>query len=178
MSRAGRRLPASVLLAMLSLAFLSGAAGGAPREGQARPDPRQLSALPSYAQRVEPAIVGLAIEVPPDRPSALTLGTERWGSGVIFDPAGYVLTVSYVVLDAEMIEAKLRDGRRVGARLVGVDLEVGVGVVKLEGSGPWPAATLGDSTRIAKGDVVGTVGCDADGRVAATAARVDAVRGF
>jgi len=85
-----------VALALLWLTLVPGAAGAAPREGQPRPDPRQLSALPSYAQRVGPAIVGLAVEVPPDRPSALTLGTERWGSGVIFDAAGYALTVSYV----------------------------------------------------------------------------------
>ena len=130
-------------------------------------------------QRVEPAIVGLQVEVPRDRPSALTLGAERWGSGVIFDAAGHVLTVSYVVLDAERIEVTLRDGRKVPARLVGLDLEVGVGVVKLEGPGPWPVAALGDSTKVAAGDVVGHG--RRRGRWAAQsrrAGRIDAVRPF
>ena len=116
--------------------------------------------------------------MPRDRPSALTLGTERWGSGVIFDAAGHVLTVSYIVLDAQRIEATLRDGRKVPARLVALDLEVGVGVVKLEGPGPWPVAALGDSTKVARGDVVGTVGVSDDGRLSARAGRVDAVRPF
>ena len=151
----------------------------APREGDVRPNPREMSAQPSYVQRVEPAIVGLSVEVPPDRPSALTLGPERWGSGVIFDAAaGYVLTVSYVVLDAQRIEATLRDGRKVPARLVGLDLEVGMGVVKLEGPGPWPAAALGDSTKVAAGDIVGSVGVTESGRVSAVAGRIDAVRPF
>ena len=69
-----------------------------------------VSALPSFVQKVEPAVVGLKIEVPRDRPSALTLGSERWGSGVIFDAAGHVLTVSYAVLDASRIEASYRNG--------------------------------------------------------------------
>jgi S1-C subfamily serine protease len=149
-----------------------------PREGDLRPHPRDLSAQPSYVQRVEPAVVGLSVEVPADRPSALTLGTERWGSGVIFDAAGHVMTVSYVVLDALRIEATLRDGRKVPARLVGLDLEVGIGVVKLESPGPWPVAQLGDSSRVKEGDIVATVGVLDGGRVSAVAGRIEAVRPF
>lgn len=150
----------------------------APRDSQPRLDPRQLSALPSYVQRVESSIVGLAVEVPPDRPSAATLGTERWGSGVIFDASGHVLTVSYVLLDASRIEATLRDGRKVPARLVGLDLEVGVGVVKLEGGGPWPAAPLGDSTKVKPAETVGLVGVSGSGDLAATPGRVEEIRPF
>ncbi len=167
-----------ILVLALLVALAAAGAAAAPREDQPRLDPRQLPTQPSYVQRVEPAVIGLSVEVPPDRPSALTLGTERWGSGVIFDTAGYALTVSYVLLDAQRIEAILRDGKKVPARLVGLDLEVGVGVIKLDGPGPWPAATLGDSTKTAPGDVVGTVGSGADGRLVATSGRVEAVRPF
>lgn len=151
----------------------------APRDSGSRPDPGQVSALPSYVRRVEPAVVGIRVQVPPDRPSVLTLGPERWGSGVIFDAtAGYALTVSYVLLDAGLIEVSLRDGRKVPGTLVGLDLEVGVGVVKLEGPGPWPAATFGDSTQVAVGDVTGTVAVSADGALVATSGRIEAVRPF
>ena len=167
-----------VVLALLLVPLAPALLPAAPREGQPRLDPRQLSALPSYVQRVEAAIVGLSVEVPRDRPSALTLGAERRGSGVVFDPAGYALTVSYVLLDAARVEATLRDGRKVPARLVGLDLEVGVGVVKLEGPGPWPAAALGDSTKVAAGDVVGTVGLSDEGRLSAMPARIEEVRSF
>jgi S1-C subfamily serine protease len=166
-------------LAAALVLVLTGALLAAPRGGTERPDPRQFSPLPSYLQRVEPAVVGIRVEAPRDRPSSRTLGTERWGSGIIVDSAaGYVLTVSYVLLDASRIEVSLRDGRRVPARLVGLDLEVGVGVAQLLGTGPWPAAQLGDSRRITTGQVVGTVGVDDDGRLVGVAGRVDAVRPF
>jgi S1-C subfamily serine protease len=177
MPRVGSARALPIAVAVI-LAWAAALAAAAPREGAHRLDPRQLPSLPSYLQRVESAIIGLRVEVPPGRPSALTLGTARSGSGVIFDPAGYVLTVSYVLLDAERVEATLRDGRKVPARLVGLDLEVGLGVVKLEGDGPWPAAALGDSTRVAKGDVVGTAGSSDDGQLVATPGRVEEVRAF
>src|SRR4029453_919364 len=84
----------------------------------------------------------------------------------------------YVLLDARRIEVVLRDGRRVSARLTGLDLEVGVGVIQLEGRGPWPAATLGDSKSVAAGEVTGTVGLTDDGDLVSTPSRVESVRSF
>ncbi|HWN14466.1 MAG TPA: S1C family serine protease, partial [Candidatus Dormibacteraeota bacterium] len=170
---------ASIRWAAVALLALALPAAAAPRDAERRLDPRQVSPLPSQIRRVEPAVVGIRVQVPPDRPSAATLGVERWGSGVIFDAdQGYLLTVSYVLLDAARIEVSLRDGRKVPARLVGLDLEVGIGVARLEGRGPWPAAALGDSTAVAVGDTTGTVGVSDDGDLVATPSRVQAVRPF
>ena len=175
MPRASSRWAAVALLG-LALPIASAAA---PRDADRRLDPRQVSPLPSQIRRVEPAVVGIRVDVPRDRPSAATLGGERWGSGVIFDAdQGYVLTVSYVLLDAARIEVSLRDGRKVPARLVGLDLEVGVGVAQLEGRGPWPAAALGDSTTVAVGETTGTVGVSDAGDLVATPSRIQAVRPF
>lgn len=165
-------------VALLSL-LLPAPSAAAPRDADRRLDPTRVSPLPSQIRRVEPAVVGIRVEVPRDRPSAATLGVERWGSGVIFDAdRGYVLTVSYVLLDAARIEVSLRDGRTVPARLTGLDLEVGVGVARLEGPGPWPAASLGDSTTVAAGETTGTVGVSDAGDLVATPSRVQAVRPF
>jgi S1-C subfamily serine protease len=150
----------------------------APREKEQRPDPSQAPGLPSHAQKVQPAVVGIKVQVPRDRPSVFTLGPERWGSGVIFDPAGYALTVSYVLLDADRIEVSLRDGRKLPARLVGLDLEVGVGVVKIEGPGPFPAAALGDSTGVSTGQITATVGMSDEGDLVATPGSVQAIQSF
>lgn len=170
-----RSILAAALIALACPALLA----AAPRDSEQRLDPRRLSALPSYIRKVEPAIVGIHVEVPRDRASVLTLGPERWGSGVIFDGVnGYALTVSYVLLDAGRIEVRLRDGRKVPAKLVGLDLEVGLGVVQIEGRGPWPAAMLGDSTRIGEGAITGTVGLSDDGELVATPGRVEAVAPF
>lgn len=175
MPRAPRRWAAAALLGL----SLAAPALGAPRDTDRRLHPRHVSPLPSQVRRVAPAVVGLHVEVPRDRPSAATLGAERWGSGVIFDAdRGYLLTASYVLLDAARIEVSLRDGRKVPARLTGLDLEVGVGVARLEGRGPWPAASLGDSTGVAAGAVTGTVGVSDDGELVATPSRVEAVRPF
>ena len=64
---------------------------------------------------------------------------------MVFDPRGYAVTVSYAVLDAVRIEAKMRGGGTISARVVAIDLETGLGVVKLGGERTWQAATLGDT---------------------------------
>ena len=125
-----------VVLALLAALSMPQALWAVPKESGPGPEPLTPPPVPPHVQRVGPAVVGIRVRVPLDRPSVLTLGPERWGSGVIFDPAGYALTVSYVLLDAGVIQVALRDGRRVPARLIGLDLEHGLGVIKLEGDGP------------------------------------------
>lgn len=169
-----RRISIAVLLALALPSNL----WAAPKESPPKLNPSTAPTLPTYVQRVKPAVVGIKVQVPPDRPSAFTLGPERWGSGVIFDPAGYAVTVSYVLLDAETIQVFLRDGRVVPAKLVGLDLENGLGVIKLEGSGPWLAATLGDSSRVAPGEPTATVGVDDDNNLVFTQGSVKEIRSF
>ena len=79
MPRASIRWAAVALLGLI----LPTASAAAPRDAARRLDPRQVSPLPSQVRRVEPAVVGIRVEVPRDRPSTATLGVERWGSGVI-----------------------------------------------------------------------------------------------
>lgn len=167
-----------VLLALLLALSLPQVPWAAPRESEPKANPSPPPALPAYVQRVQPAVVGIKVQVPRDRPSVLTLGPERWGSGVIFDPAGYAVTVSYVLLDAETIRVSLRDGRQVAARLVGLDLEHGLGVIKLLGDGPWPAAALGDSAKVNPGEPTATVGVDNDNDLLATQGSVKEIRRF
>jgi serine protease Do len=165
------------VLAALLLA-LPALLAAAPNSNAPRLDPKRSSPLPTHIEHVAPAIVGIRVSVPPDRPSALTLGAERWGSGVIFDAAGHGLTVSYLLIDAARIDVVLRDGRKVEAKMAGLDLEAGLGVIRLEGPGPWPVATLGSSTGLAVGDITGTVGMDEEGSLVATPSAVASIRSF
>jgi len=169
------RNPVAWLLALL---LFPAALLAAPRGSERRPEPPALPGLPASAQAVAPAVVGLRVQVPRDRPSAATLGTERSGSAVLFDSAGFALTVSYLLLDAERIEVVLRDGRTAPARLVGLDLEVGLGVIKLAWPGPWPAAPLGDSTTIAAGERTSTLGMSDEGELVGTQGRIVEVRPY
>jgi len=118
------------------------------------------------------------VTAPEDAPSSVRLGARRAGSGVIFDDRGYVVTVSYLVLDAMRIEARTRDGAAIEARLVGVDLDTGLAVVRLGGAGPWPAAALGDSRDIVQGAVAGTVGVDEENELVHAQATLTGVRRF
>jgi S1-C subfamily serine protease len=169
------RIAVSLVAALLAPVCLA-LARPAPRDP--RPHPSQLSMLPSYVQRVEPAVVGLHVRAAEDRPSSARLGTRRFGSAVVFDPRGYAVTVSYVVLDAVSIEARLRDGRAVPSKLVGLDLDTGLAVVRLEGPGPWPAAELHPSGDLRVGAVTGTVGVDEDGDLVHVTTTLASVRRF
>ena len=167
-----------LVASLCALLLLPAGLLAAPKGSERRPDPSGLPGLPASVQAVAPAVVGLRVQVPRDRPSAATLGAERSGSAVIFDAAGFAVTVSYLLLDAERIEVTLRDGRTVPARLVGLDLEVGLGVVKLAWPGPWPAARLGDSTTITAGDRTSTLGMSDDGDLVATQGRIAEIRRY
>ncbi len=169
-----RRLPASLALVVL----LGTVAAGAPRESERPPAPSMIPGPPPFARAMAPAVVGLRVQVPHDRPSAATLGGHRAGSAVIFDPAGFAVTVSYLLLDAEHISVALQDGRRVPARLVGLDLEAGLGVIKLAWPGPWPAAALGNSTAVAVGDRTATLGVSDDDELVATQGSVVEIRRY
>jgi S1-C subfamily serine protease len=169
------RIAATLLAALLVPAALV-LARPAVREFRARP--ADVSVLPSYVQRVEGALVGLHVRAAEDRPSSARLGARRFGTGIVFDARGYVVTVSYVVLDAVAIEARTRDGRTVPARLVGLDLDTGLAVVRLEADGPWPTAELWPSGDLPVGAVTGTAGVDEDGDLVHVTTTLKAVRRF
>jgi serine protease Do len=80
------------------------------------------------------------------------------GSGVIVDPSGIVLTNAHVVERATEIEAVTADGKKHRAKVVGVDRRTDLAVLKLQGGGPYPAATLGDSDKLKVGDWVLAIG--------------------
>ena len=167
-----------IFLALLVALSMPQAAGAVPRESESGILPSKPAAIPTHVQRVQPAVVGIKVRVPLDRPSVLTLGPERWGGGVIFDASGYALTVSYVLLDAATIQVSLRDGRVVPATLVGLDLEHGLGVIKLEGDGPWPSAPLGNSSGVTVGEATATIGVNDENELVITQGGVQEIRSF
>ncbi len=80
------------------------------------------------------------------------------GSGVIFDDQGLVLTNAHVVENMDQLMVGLADGRRVSGRVVGQDSLTDLAVIRLDGSGPWPIAALGDSDKLRVGDWAIAVG--------------------
>ena len=80
------------------------------------------------------------------------------GSGVIFDIEGLVLTNAHVVDKSERLMVGLSDGRRVNGQVIGQDSLTDLAVIRLNESGPWPTAPLGDSDKIKVGDWAIAVG--------------------
>ena len=79
------------------------------------------------------------------------------GSGVIVSSEGFVLTNNHVIEGADDIQLILADGRRLKARIQGVDPESDLAVLKTEGE-KLPAITLGNLEAVRVGDVVLAIG--------------------
>ena len=79
------------------------------------------------------------------------------GSGVIVSHEGYVLTNNHVVEGADEIEVVLTDGRKAPAKIVGLDPETDLAVIKIE-LDKLPVIVLGQSELARVGDVVLAIG--------------------
>jgi S1-C subfamily serine protease len=81
-------------------------------------------------QRASDAVIGIEVEALADARSNATLGAQRAGSGVVIGADGLVLTIGYLVLEAEDVVLLPDDGRRVPARVVAYDVATGFGLVQ------------------------------------------------
>ena len=80
------------------------------------------------------------------------------GTGFLIDAEGHVLTNHHVIESAERLTVKLADGRTLRAAVVGSDPDTDIALIKVEGAGPFPHATLGDSSRLRVGEWVCAIG--------------------
>jgi serine protease Do len=83
---------------------------------------------------------------------------EGTGSGVIVNSAGFILTNAHVVGRALKIRVKLSDGSENDAKVVGVDTQTDLAVIKIETNKPLPVARMGDSDKLNVGDWVLAIG--------------------
>jgi len=166
----GGRVSPRALAVLGVLALLIGSAGGVvgrmTAEGAASltdPDPTIAQAAPAkerppgsvadIAARTVPAVVSIEIRIGDEG------GT---GSGVVIDPAGYVLTNDHVVAPAAAaqgaaIETIFHDGTRGIAQIVGRDAKTDLAVLKVEVAN-LVVATVGSSAGLAVGDGVLAIG--------------------
>ncbi len=98
-----------------------------------------MNASVKLIELVLPATVALRTTVSEDHPSAAILGTERYGSGVVIDAAGLVLTVNYVVLGTRAAQVTLLDDTTVDGAVVAQDFASGIAVIDI---GPKALAAL------------------------------------
>lgn len=102
--------------------------------GDARDAPAAETLFERQAQalaKAHAAVVGVRSVAVPNARSIATLGFEREGSGIVIDADGLVLTIGYLILEADEVDLVLDDGDRiVPARVVAYDLASGFGLVQ------------------------------------------------
>jgi S1-C subfamily serine protease len=115
--------------------------------------------LPVQGQTMEidttlPSIVAVRAHIPEDAFTASGLGTLREGSGVVIGDAGLVLTIGYLITEAEEVWLTTHDNRVVAGHALAYDQETGFGLVQALGDLKLPALEIGDSTALKLGDAV------------------------
>lgn len=104
--------------------------------------------------RASDAVVGVVSIAVEDASSSATLGPIRQGSGVVIGPDGLVLTIGYLILEADQVQLLTDAGRHVPARVVGYDVATGFGLVKALIPLDLPAAPFGDPAQIGDEDTL------------------------
>jgi serine protease Do len=153
----------SALLALLPVLGICASALAATRPP---PDPQ---AMIQALTKANAAVVGVQVTAAEGARSAETLGEERSGSGVVIGPDGLVLTIGYLVMEAESIQLVTQENRIIPAQPVAYDLATGFGLVRallpLRGIVPVP---LGSHRDLSPGDIVMAAVGGSDGDVAMT----------
>jgi S1-C subfamily serine protease len=141
-----------------------------PVEDQALLDAYSRAVI-DVVDRVGPAVVGLTVHAPPPYPpphagEGMGGGRPRGGtgSGVVVAPDGLILTNSHVAGAGgtagatARIEVTTPEGQHLTARLVGDDPDTDLALIRIVEPVTLPAATLGDSKRLKRGQLVIAIG--------------------
>lgn len=100
------------------------------------------------------SLVAVRSHIPDEAFTAEALGTTREGSGVVIRDSGLVLTIGYLITEANEVWLTTHDGRIVPGHAMAYDQETGFGLVQALGTLDLPALPLGDSAKLALGDKV------------------------
>jgi S1-C subfamily serine protease len=122
-----------------------------PPEDQALLDAYSRAVI-DVVDRVGPAVVRLDVKAHDGRAQGGT------GSGVVVAPDGLVLTNSHVVGGAARVDVTTVEGRSLAARVVGDDPDTDLALVRVDAAVTLPAAALGNSKRLRRGQLVIAIG--------------------
>ena len=138
-----------------------------------RPQPEQLR---FDLQSALDSIVLLRAEIPEDAFTASILGTERAGYGVVIREDGLVLTIGYLITEADSLWLTANDGTLARGHPVAYDFATGFGLAQPLGRLATPWLPRGSATALSVGDDVTVIGHG--GRSHALKARLIAKREF
>lgn len=134
-------------------------AAGYASETEPAPAPKDSAGQPELTVNAL-SVVKVKSRAVRDARSSATLGNQREGTGVVIDSNGLVLTIGYLITEAENVELSTADGKVFPATVVGADDSTGMGLVKALAPLPVKPVDLGESAAVAERDLVLIVGFD------------------
>ncbi len=153
------RAPLAIVMGSLLLA-----AAPQPVLAQSKAAPATKKAVTEVdAEKLFAAIVKVNVRATPDARSSATLGQEREGTGIVVGDKGLILTIGYLIVEAEEIAVTDSKGRSLAAKVVGYDHATGFGLVRTLAPLDVKPVVFGDSTRVTEREAVmiASVGEDA-----------------
>jgi len=133
--------------------------------------PKESTSYRDLVKAVAPAVVSIEAKVKPKRLTQNGVVEEAFpaqnpkiemqigfGSGVIIDPKGVIVTNFHVVDGAESLEIRLADGRKYVGKDWRADRKTDLAIVRIEAEKPLPYLSLGDSDQMEVGDRVLAIG--------------------
>jgi serine protease Do len=107
------------------------------------------------------SLVRVQATVPENAATAKSLGTQREGNGIVIGPSGLILTIGYLIVEADHIQVQTATGTY-PASFVGYDGDTGFGLVRAESARGLKAMPLGESSSLKTGDKLLVGGADGD----------------
>ena len=97
------------------------------------------------------SVVKIDSIIPPEARTAQSLGTVRGGNGVVIDDK-HILTIGYIVVEAETITITLPDGKKFPGELIGYDHTTGFGILRTIIQSDLTPLKIGNSDQLTKED--------------------------
>ncbi len=101
------------------------------------------------AERLYGALVRVQTTAVPNARSNATLGREREGTGTVIGKGGVILTIGYLVVEADDVKVTDSQGRTYPARVLAYDHATGLGLIKTSVPFNVPPVPLGNSAKLA-----------------------------
>ena len=116
----------------------------------------ESSATVDVAAKASPAVVRITVSGNVDTSQGVIPETGV-GSGLIYDPHGWILTNHHVVEGSDRLQVELNDGRVFEGRVYGIDTLTDLAIVKID-AGDLPVANIGRSSELKVGQLVVAIG--------------------
>ncbi len=138
------------LASAAALAGMAAVAANAPAPDAKAPDAAaaRQEALERQLESAARAVVAVRVRALGNARSLASLGAERSGSGVLIAPSGLVLTIGYLILEADQVEVTDSSGRSLPAAVVAYDHATGFGLLRPIAPLAGRPVPLGDASRV------------------------------